>query len=71
MSQDHSSIFLIFELRSAVLVHFDVKVDIYSRDEFIPSLLISIVDILESRDLERFHSIEKSQVSNPHYRYCR
>ena len=29
-----------------------------------PGLRISIVDILESRDLERFHSIEKS---NPQY----
>ena len=30
-----------------------------------PSLRISIVDILESRDLECFHSIEKSRVANP------
>ena len=35
---------------------------------FSSSVFRAIADILESRDLERFHSAEKSGVPNPQYR---
>ena len=46
----------------------DSEIDIWSRFVKEPCLSTLIVDIIESRDLEGFHSIEKSWVSNPEYR---